>query len=496
MDEITSGPVSDPTSRKAFLGGGAFKIYELPDLDDGTRRSLTEGALRERVCASAGAYSELKSAASELNDFILESLRYIQRVEEIVAKHDGANFGLGMPWRLMFEQLLKTDWQVGELARKPLIVQLAEQQGFPLREIARGAKRILRRKRDKERVSRAREFDKASLIQIAQLPGRTMAQKAGPRQRIPAVKRFETTDTLENRVVEHFCRLVEAEWIRSENSPSTKITGDYRPVAEGFERLCRSTRLGEDFMGVTRLRSPCVAPNFTLEQNTNYRAIWLGYKRLIQRQTEQEECWAWARRLFLNRALVFAAELFEQAFPEDISAYLPYRKDLRTWASQRHGLWLDDYSFPGPRVIPIDGDARFWSAYILSHHDIVEGPESLHPFGSLNADAYFVTADADEIRVLPIYGFVGDCSPGALGRAWDDLKRVQPRLRESIKSQEGFHHLRVVQPLLIWADFSRPDESTPANSSKAFSAGISVINYDWVSPLQSLVTSVCQSLLD
>ena len=484
--------------QKIALNGRSVKICEIPDTDDQARLHVFANA-GESIYATEGAYEGLRTdedeTASELNMLIEEALRFVQRVEDIIADnlHSGSTVHSHVPWDVALSELASTDWQ-GDLARKPLIVELAERQGVPLKEIARGAKRVLRRVRDKERVSRAREFDKATLIRIAQLPGRTIAQKAGPKQRIPAVKRYESTDTLENRVVEHFCRLAQGEWHRTQNNERTVLRNDeWGGMAESFALLCRRVQTSEDFLGLPRLKTPCTAPNYTLEQNLNYRSIWTGYKKLIHRQSEQEECWAWSRRVFMNRALVFVGELFNQAFPTDRASHLPYAKHMRARLNQSHGLWLDVDSFPGPRVFQGEDNQGYLTAYLLSPEDIRGGPASLGEIAKLNGDGYILTVSDAGIRVSPFYCFVGANSPEAVHAAYRDLRQVFSRICKEHQNQDaGF--VEFSAPLFVWADFLRPGVSVLENQDGVWAAGIPVINDHWISPSTDLVTGIQRSL--
>jgi len=477
--------------RSASIGERKIKIYELPDTDDKMRISVFAHS-GERICASLGAYGGLRTDrdenASDLNELIDESLRFVQRIEEIIETEHRLVSAMHpcVSWSTAIEKLASTDWR-GDLARKPLIVELAERQGFPLKEIARGAKRLLRRVRAKERLSRAREFDKATLIRIAQLPGRTIAQKAGPRQHIPAVKRYETTDTLENRVVEHFCRLAEGEWRRTQKNGRTELSGEWQTMADSFVQMCRRVEVSEDFSRISKLKSPCTTPNYTLEQNINYRSIWSGYQRLIRRQTEREECWAWARRVFLSRTLIFAGELFDAAFPSGSAKYIPYHKHLRARLSQTHGLWLDTESFPGPRVFQKKESQEHFTAYFLSPHDLENGPEYLRHLAVLNADGYNLLAFEDRMVVSPIYCFVGGRLNDSLLNAYQDLRRVYGRFNEGVNTS-GHQPFVFRAPILLWADFLRPGVEINECDEGIMSEGIPVINDLWVSPSARLVS--------
>lgn len=499
IDHKSSIQITLP-ARTIYTGRELLTAYELPDTD--LKQQISQFAYSgETVCAAKDAYGGLRAdkgeKSSDLNILINESLRYIQRLNELIDEHMGKGAkGLteSMPWIEAFDKLAATNWK-GALARKPLIVELAEKHSFPLKEIARGAKKVLRRKRDTVKLSRAREFDKASLIRIAQLPGRNIAEKAGPRQRIPAVVRYETTDTLENRVVEHFCRLVEGEWLRTQQDKRESLRGVWMQRAESFNSLCKHLRHGEDFNDIQKLKSPCVAPNFTLEQNTNYKSIWSGYKRLVRRLSEQEECWAWARRVFLNRVAVFGAELLDSAFPQESAAHLPYYKHLRARINQVNGLWIDFDSLVGPRVFESINSGDFFTVYMLSPSDLDAGPSFLREATIFNADFYFLSASVDKFFICPVYAFVGGDTHQATRDAASDLCEVYAKKRAPIEGRKE-SKLEFRKPLFLWADMCRPNGTIHQHEfrEELLQAPIPVINDPWCNPSDDLTGRLREEL--
>ena len=474
-----------------YIEGNQYISYELPDTDASGRisqYSYDEQKLRAALGAHAGLFLEKDGGSSELSELIRESLRYVQRLQEIIKDH---SIGEKQPinrvdWKVAIDQLSQTDWS-GGIIRKPLIVDLAEKQHYPLKEIARGAKRVLRRKRDTERLSKAREFDKATLIRIAQLPGRTISEKAGPKQRIPAVKRFESTDTLENRVVEHFCRLSEAEWLRNERDEQTALSKEWQRLASGFVGLCKRVKRSDDFNNISKLTSPCHAPNYTLEQNTNYRAVWQGYRKLIKRQAEREECWAWARRVFLNRTYVYVVELYEQLFPESDAAHIPYRKHLRARLTHQFGLWFEPSSLPGPRILRTEDD-EIQTAYLLSPTDINLGFKEYTQILSLNADAYIALITQKQISLCPVYTFVGNSEASAYKDAKEDLTKTFERIQaERFNSQTT---IRLTKPLFLWCDFLGDRGLGAGQSDGVLQVGIPVYQDHWRSPEANIVEAI------
>lgn len=98
--------------------------------------------------------------------------------------------------------------------RDPMMEPIALQaRALPgtLDQLEQGARRILRRRHAMMPISRVQEVDRRSMLWLTRQPGETLAERAGPAQRIQAVARFESYDTLENRVLHSYARLARRE---------------------------------------------------------------------------------------------------------------------------------------------------------------------------------------------------------------------------------------------------------------------------------------------
>ena len=144
-------------------------------------------------------------------------------------------------WRAARATWLRTEEVQDDPARMALIVRLA--RDGPLRAVIEALcvqpRRILQRYRASERLNRVDEIDSACLRWLAKQPGLTAAEKAGPRQRIMAVKRREHFDTLENRVlswVVRRCGQLGARYLRN-NRPHRVGSARCRDVARFDARL-------------------------------------------------------------------------------------------------------------------------------------------------------------------------------------------------------------------------------------------------------------------
>jgi hypothetical protein len=213
---------------------------------------------------------------------------------------------------------------------------------------------------------------------------------------------------------------------------------------------------------------------------------------LVKRKSEREECWAWARRLFLNRAFIFASELFEAAFKEDRAVHTPYRKHARSRLSHRHGLWFEPESLPGPRVYEDVNGTETFTAYLLSSKDVEVRMGVLSEITRLNADAYFMVASSGLLIVSPIYAFVGCSSPLACASALEDLANVYDRISSDAELPS---QICLSKPILIWADFLDDRGVEDVTDVRVIHVGIPVINDDWFSPPAIVVEQVREALI-
>lgn len=180
-----------------------------------------------------------------------------------------------------------------------LIVRHAKTLQRLLNELGGHPRRILSRTRSMTPVDRVQQTDIASVHWLSRQPGRDVYERAGPRQRILAVQRFEDVDTLENRVLRDFAA-------RS-HGLSAAYTEQYRALRTSFrwQRVEKYRRDCQRLAGALRhsgigLPRPPIVPNYALLYDRRYRRIWHAYREIIRRQDEQDECWRWQHRLWAD----------------------------------------------------------------------------------------------------------------------------------------------------------------------------------------------------
>jgi hypothetical protein len=295
-------------------------------------------------------------------------------------------------------------------AKYSLVVDLARSKELfsPLKRITDRPKKVLRRIHDQERIQKVQEVDTRCLIDLARRPGTVIVEKAGPKQRILAIKRTESIDILENRVAKHCCRLAsiaskrylrEHEDIALEASPRKSLV----------TKLARSSYqlpLKNSFQGVSKLTEPCRQPNYTLMQNADYYKVWKAYIQLVRNEDLRQELWKWNRRMWSDLLGLYLTQLLTsyQETMTDSHIQLIAEKTVRGTRRQFAGKWLVPDTLPGPYII--NKESKQPGTLFLINGDyetLLSVSPSLSDLAVLNADYLFLISKGGQKSVLPVY---------------------------------------------------------------------------------------------
>lgn len=311
-------------------------------------------------------------------------------------------------WQMLLDKLPGSD--EGDPAKYSLVVDLARPKTFlePLHRITDRPKRVLRRIHEQERVQKVREIDTKCVVDLAKRPGAAIAEKAGPKQRILAIRRTESIDILENRVAQHACILAGRASRRYLAENKKWNADDSKRVGE-VERLQRSVlRLPkkQSFDGVTSLVEPCRQPNYTLLQNTDYYRVWQAYVELVKNEDLRNQMWLWNRRLWRDYMTLFlshAIHLLTDVLGPDTLVKL-HEKTILGNRKHHFGEWFLDDILPGPFVMD-PGSESPGSLYLLdgSRETLINADPQLEVCATLNADFCLIMSREDKVSVLPVY---------------------------------------------------------------------------------------------
>jgi len=196
-----------------------------------------------------------------------------------------------------------------------LIVEIAKRHRSHLELICQDPRVQLRRRRELQLVDRVRQLDSASLRWLARQPGQTIAEKAGPRERILGVRRYRSSDTLENRIlIDTLRRSVEAAQTYKGLYRSHVRADRVKLVAE-VERSFRSVLRDEWITDIAPLNAVPV-PNYVLLSDRRYAPVWKLWQRLVKQEQLFQSLEAWLPRVVAELAWIgLLASINDDASP-------------------------------------------------------------------------------------------------------------------------------------------------------------------------------------
>ena len=275
---------------------------------------------------------------------IVERLRVLSEVEadegEIEYHTNGRRMiATYIPWERLIAQWC-TEHE-GDDPRMDLIVRHAATLHSVVEELASHPRRILKRIRERQPVSRLQELDSACLQWFVRQPGRTPEEKAGSRQTILAVARQETFDTLENRVLHDYLDRAAAVAVSYASLHKSLRRSERVASVERYARLCRHLGhvLVDSLVGLPTLP---VVPNYVLQQDVRYRQIWKAYQDLLRRETEEDDVWRWQVRLWAEFCRLSILVALRRLPGVRVIAEAP----LWLKADQNRGRWADTSAHP------------------------------------------------------------------------------------------------------------------------------------------------------
>ena len=244
-------------------------------------------------------------------------------------------------------------WLRPDLAepRMELIVRLA--QDLALREklesIARSPRRILARIRVQTPIGRIQELDAVCIRKYAEKPGRNALEKAGDKQRLLAVQRRTSHETLENRVAVWVLEAIAAraaKWVALHAKHLN--SGSRRALAvKRFGKKTIQWRQGEALAEVSpSTLSHRVQANYPLQLDQRYKRIYATYVELLKYHRVEDDAWMWRRVLWSETVKQLLASAFNENWKPAFASRPYYRVE------PDRGSWIGSHPSPGPYVHP------------------------------------------------------------------------------------------------------------------------------------------------
>ena len=227
-----------------------------------------------------------------------------------------------------------------------LIVRLARRLPAVFADVAGRPKKILQRRRAMEPVHRLKELDSSCVRWLTRQPGNTLAEKSGHRRAVLAVQRFESVDTLENRVVRDLlrrCCALASSYLRQHQSKFPNH--EWIRMTSEFLKLCRRLESLPQLQEVSNLPS-LPKPNYVLLHEARYKEIWRSYMEVIRQQRRRQHLWTWRHEAFAEMVTVAWMSSASRLMDGSNCRKFAHRHDLRIRETASRGLFFDWTSFP------------------------------------------------------------------------------------------------------------------------------------------------------
>jgi hypothetical protein len=293
------------------------------------------------------------------------------------------------------------DWDRAYNPNRPpsaLIVRLSRKLPTVLSDIVGQPKRILQRRRAMEPIHRLKELDSTCVRWLTRQPGNTLAEKSGHRREVLAVQRYESVDTLENRVVRDLlqrCASLATSYLRQhgEKFPAhewVRMTSD-------FLKLCRRLLALPHLQEVANLPS-LPKPNYVLLHESRYKEVWRSYMEVIRQQRRRQQLWRWRHDVYAEMVTIAWMSSASRLMLDSTSRCAAHRYDLRVRETAQQGRFFD------------------WA--------------SLPPIWKMNSESYFYVGTTDSIAILkPVFASSFDSAEGFSIARWNSGKAIPSRLR-------------------------------------------------------------------
>lgn len=333
-DLVRVGDPTEPGNAESWLVPGVIALplplrptRALPVLSGGTTLLFDASSLPARPQEEHEPENDAERHAKALLDRVKSVWARLRDVEETL--EDPAQM-----WRRL--RALWLDEATRANPEMDIIVEHARLLPPTLEMLDRAPRHVLRRVQRMVPLARVQEVDRKSMTWLIRQAGESIAERAGDRQRIQAVAREESFNTLENRVVLSYARMADAVARDYCGRHSTSALTPRVAHVRRFGRRCRTLERDLRARGVGEAGAD-VTPNFVLQNNARYRAVWDAWHELLRRKRTVDELWRWQARSweeFCALVVVIVLQSRPGARPIAVSPIV-FREE------QQEGCWIE-----------------------------------------------------------------------------------------------------------------------------------------------------------
>lgn len=178
-----------------------------------------------------------------------------------------------------------------EEPEESLITEIARKLTKDLECILKEPRRTLIRHREQTSLAKVKQLDSQCLTWLNRQSGRTIAEKAGVKQKVLAIVRRIDYNTLENRVLKDLMQRAEGLAIIYLNKHKNAFPEhELIRLVKKFIFLCHQGIALPEMEEVSAL-TEVPLPNYVLQQDRSYKKIWKYYRLVLQQTQIFEHLW-------------------------------------------------------------------------------------------------------------------------------------------------------------------------------------------------------------
>lgn len=190
-----------------------------------------------------------------------------------------------------------------EEANLPLVVSLDRRYQLrrKLEAIAAKLRHQLRRKAELMPLGRIQEMDAYCLRDYIRRPGFTAAEKAGAKQELMGIQRYQDYNTGENKFIVYFSQILYSSCYQYHRSGASQYHQELKKFTSAINTFKQQPIVQE----IQNRQYQFTKPNYVLQQNPTYRSFYQAYIDFIQKRYEKKRLWQFRNQLLHNAFITY-----------------------------------------------------------------------------------------------------------------------------------------------------------------------------------------------
>lgn len=190
-----------------------------------------------------------------------------------------------------------------EDANLPIVISLDKRYKLrrKLEVISGKFRHQLRRQAELMPVGRIQEMDSYCLRDYVRRPGLTAVEKAGSKQQLMGIQRYQDFNTPENKFLVYFSQILHLNCFPYERSSSSQFKEEIRKISLVIDLFKQQPIVKT----IQDRKYQFTKPNYVLQQNPIYRSFYQAYLEYLQKRYEKERLWTFRNALLADSVYLY-----------------------------------------------------------------------------------------------------------------------------------------------------------------------------------------------